>query len=94
MSELEKMKSLAAIGKVSRREFIQYALAAGMTVAAAETLFVKTARAQPKQGGSAKIGLAHGATTDSIDPATYPDTGTQVPLSGSLSNGLTEVDAT
>ncbi|HXV26123.1 MAG TPA: ABC transporter substrate-binding protein [Alphaproteobacteria bacterium] len=93
MSDLEKMKSLAAKGKVSRREFIQYALAAGMTVAAAETLFVKTVRAQPKQGGFAKIGLAHGATTDSMDPATYPDTGSQVPLSGSLSNSLTEVDA-
>ena len=93
MSDLEKMKSLAAKGKVSRREFVQIALAAGMTVAAAELLFVKTVRAQPKKGGFARIGLAHGATTDSMDPATYPDTGTQVPLSGSLSNSLMEVDA-
>ena len=92
MTDLDKMKSLAAKGKVSRREFIQYALAAGMTVAAADTLFVKAVQAAPKKGGFARIALAHGATTDSMDPGTYPDTGTQVPLSGTLSNSLMEVD--
>jgi peptide/nickel transport system substrate-binding protein len=92
MTDLEKMKSLAAKGKVSRREFIQYALATGMTVAAADTLFVKAVQAAPKKGGFARIALAHGATTDSMDPGTYPDTGTQVPLSGTLSNSLMEVD--
>ena len=34
-----------------------------------------------------------GATTDTLDPVSYPDTGTQVPFWGSMSNGLTEVDA-
>jgi peptide/nickel transport system substrate-binding protein len=37
--------------------------------------------------------LAHGATSDTADPAAYPDTGTQVPFWGAMSNGLTEVDA-
>src|SRR6185369_6998161 len=69
-----------------------YALATGMTVAAADTLFVKAVQAAPKKGGFARIALAHGATTDSMDPGTYPDTGTQVPLSGTLSNSLMEVD--
>ncbi|ESZ37809.1 ABC transporter substrate-binding protein [Mesorhizobium sp. M0292] len=45
------------------------------------------------QGGFAKLGMAHGATTESIDPAGYPDTFTQTAFSGSLSNSLTEVDA-
>ena len=75
MSEsLEKLKlaeKLVGRGKVSRRQFVQLALAAGFTAATAETMFVKAARAEPKKGGSAKFGLAHGATTDSLDPAGY-----------------------
>ena len=93
MYDLKKMYTLATKGKVSRREFIQFALASGLTVAAAETLFVRAAQAEPKKGGFARFGLAHGATTDSLDPGTYPDTGTQVPFWGSMSNSLTEVDA-
>ncbi|HET6621024.1 MAG TPA: ABC transporter substrate-binding protein [Dongiaceae bacterium] len=96
MSEsTEKLKlaeKLVGRGKVSRRQFVQLALAAGFTAAAAETLFVKAARAEPKRGGSPKFGLAHGATTDTLDPAGYPDTGTQIPFSGSMSSCLTEVD--
>lgn len=93
MMDLEKLKSLAAKGKVTRREFIQFALATGVTVVAAETMFAKALRAEPKRGGSAKFGLAHGATTDALEPGNYLDTGTQVPFWGSMSNGLTEVDA-
>jgi peptide/nickel transport system substrate-binding protein len=93
MSDFEQIKSLAAKGKVTRREFIQLALATGMTVAAADTLFTEAIAQTPKRGGSAKFGLAHGATTDTGDPASYPDTATQVPFWGSMSNGLTEVDA-
>jgi peptide/nickel transport system substrate-binding protein len=92
MWSLEKMKSLAGSGKVNRREFIQFALAAGVTVAAAESMFVDALAATPKRGGSARFGLAHGATTDTLDPAGYPDTGTQVPFWGAMANGLTEVD--
>ena len=83
MWDLEKMKALAGKGKVNRREFIQFALVTGVTVAAAETMFVDAVRAAPKRGGSARFGLAHGATTDTLDPAGYPDTGTQVPFWGS-----------
>ncbi|MFL5260606.1 MAG: twin-arginine translocation signal domain-containing protein, partial [Hyphomicrobiales bacterium] len=67
MTELEvKLASaakLAGRGKVSRRDFLQVALAAGMTAAAANAMFVKAVRAEPKRGGTLKIGLAHGATT-------------------------------
>jgi len=93
MLDIEDMKKLAGSGKASRREFIQFALAAGIGVAAAETMFGEAVAATPKQGGSARFGLAHGATTDTLDPAGYPDTGTQVPFWGAMSNSLTEVDA-
>jgi ABC-type dipeptide transport system, periplasmic component len=93
MIDIDDMKKLAGSGKASRREFIQFALAAGIGVAAAETMFGEAVAATPKQGGSARFGLAHGATTDTLDPAGYPDTGTQVPFWGAMSNSLTEVDA-
>ena len=97
MSETEyKLKlALHAIGrgKVSRREVMQLALAAGLTAAAADQLYVSAARAQPKSGGYARLGMAHGATTDNLDPASWPDTFTQTAFGGGMSNGLTEVDA-
>jgi len=93
MEKLKLAEKLVSRGKVSRRQFVQLAIAAGFTAAAAEGLFVKAARAEPKKGGTAKFGLAHGATTDTLDPTGYPDTGSQVPFWGAMSNSLTEVDA-
>jgi peptide/nickel transport system substrate-binding protein len=90
--KLKVAKGLLSSGRISRREFIHLGLAAGLTIAAAEGLFISTARSNPRQGGFAKFGLAHGATTDSLDPAGYPDTFTQCAFWGALSNSLTEVD--
>src|SRR6266542_637269 len=90
---LKLAEKMAARCKVSRRDFIQLALAAGMTVAAADKLFVTAARAEPKKGGTLRLGLGHGATTDSLDPGTYPDQFTGTLGWGSLGNALTEVDA-
>ncbi|RWO56708.1 ABC transporter substrate-binding protein [Mesorhizobium sp.] len=91
--KLRLAQNLIGRGKVSRRDFIQLGLAAGLTVAAGDKLFVTVARAEPQRGGFAKLGMAHGATTDSIDPAGYLDTFTQTAFSGAMSNSLTEVDA-
>jgi peptide/nickel transport system substrate-binding protein len=93
MSELEYWKERARLGRISRREFIGRATALGATTALATAMLAQIGLAQePKRGGSARFGLAHGATTDSLNPGQYPDTGTQVPFWGSMSNGLTEVD--
>jgi peptide/nickel transport system substrate-binding protein len=89
----QRIQKLATLGKISRRDFIQLGVAAGLTIVAADKLFVNMARAEPKQGGSAKFGLAHGATTDNLDPGGYPDTFTQTAFWGAMSNSLTEVDA-
>ena len=67
-SKLGSAAKLAGQGKLSRRDFVQLALAAGLTVTAANAMFVRAVRAEPKKGGTLKIGLAHGATTDSLDP--------------------------
>jgi peptide/nickel transport system substrate-binding protein len=94
MTELEHWTQQIKLGRISRREFMGRASALGLTTAFATTLLTEAGVAQtPKQGGTARFGLPHGATTDTMDPAGYPDMGTQVPFWGSMSNSLTEVDA-
>ena len=58
-------------GKLSRRDFMQLAMASGVTLAAANTLFATAARAEPKKGGIFKCAIGHGQTTDVLDPATW-----------------------
>ncbi len=60
-----------AQGKISRRDFLQVAMAAGFTLSAAQGLFVTAARAEAKKGGHFRHGCGHGQTTDSLDPATW-----------------------
>lgn len=92
MTDIDRLKAMAKAGKLSRREFMVGAIAAGVTVSSASSMFTTIARAEMKKGGSLKIGLGHGATTDSLDPATYPDQMTGTCCWGTMSNSLTEVD--
>ncbi len=79
---------------MSRREFMGRAAALGVTTALAGSMASRAGLAATgKKGGFARIGLAHGATTDSLDPGTYPDTFTQSAFWGAMSNSLTDVDA-
>ena len=94
MTELEYWVDQIKRGRISRREFMGRSAALGVSTALATTMLSQAGvAATPKRGGTAKFGLAHGATTDTGDPASYPDTGTQVPFWGAMSNSLTEVDA-
>jgi peptide/nickel transport system substrate-binding protein len=93
MEKLKLAEKLVGRGKVSRRQFVQLAMAAGFTAATAQTMFVKAARAEPKKGGLFKLGVGHGATTDSLDPATYPDQFTGTMGWGATGNSLTELNA-
>lgn len=61
----------AASAKLNRREFVQFGMAAGLTAAMAEQLFVATAKAAPKKGGAFRAGIGDGSTTDSLDPGTW-----------------------
>ena len=75
MTELDHKLAIAAKlagrGKVSRRDFIQLAVAAGFTAATANVMFTKAVRAEPKKGGTFRLGSGHGATTDTLDPSTW-----------------------
>ena len=61
-------------GALSRRDFMEGAAALGLTVAAATSLMSAAHAATPKKGGLLRAGLDGGATTDTLDPATFPDT--------------------
>ncbi|MEX2200838.1 MAG: twin-arginine translocation signal domain-containing protein, partial [Dongiaceae bacterium] len=75
MSEIRYWQQQVAKGRISRREFLGRAAALGVTTALATTMLAEVGKAQePKHGGSARFGMAHGATTDSLDPGTWPDT--------------------
>ncbi|MGE0004234.1 MAG: ABC transporter substrate-binding protein [Parvibaculaceae bacterium] len=87
------MRDLAMKGKMSRRDFVQLAVAAGSTLAGAQALFSSAVRAEPRKGGRFRIGVGSGATTDSLDPATWPDTFGALLGSGVLGACLTEVGA-
>jgi len=57
----------------SRRRFLGAATAAGLTASTSRALCARNAKAQAKQGGHLRLGLADGATTDSLDSSTYTD---------------------
>lgn len=78
-------------GKLSRREFVQLAVAGGVSIAAANSMFTKAARAEPKKGGTFRIAVGSGATTDGLDPALFPDTFNGLFGWGTLRSSLTEV---
>lgn len=84
-------KAIAMAGKgLGRRDFLRLALGTGMSLASAQLLWSSRAKAEPKKGGRLRAGLAHGSTTDILDPATYENGFTQT-VGNSIYNRLTEV---
>jgi peptide/nickel transport system substrate-binding protein len=77
-------------GSISRRQFIASALAAGIILPTALTMSANAMAATPKKGGKLRIGMAHGGTTDSLDPATYENS-MSTHIGFTYGNCLTEV---
>jgi peptide/nickel transport system substrate-binding protein len=76
MSELEFWRDQHAAGRISRREFLgrAAALGAGAAVVAATAASVEADAAEtPRKGGTLRLGLAGGSTTDSLEPGSYTD---------------------
>jgi peptide/nickel transport system substrate-binding protein len=78
---------------VTRRAFMERALAAGVTVSAAASAWTRHAEAAAKKGGALTVGANGGATTDTFNPlqALGADHVTQSVLS--CFDTLTEIDA-
>jgi len=81
----------AAAGQVSRRRFMEGALALGLTVPGASALWsTRVAAATPKKGGTFRVGVHDGNTSDSHDPGTYLSVG-QIQLTHAHRSYLTEI---
>lgn len=78
--EFRYLARLTARGRMDRRSFLGRAGALGFSVAAANTLLSSAVQAQgPVKGGTMRVGIQGGATTDSLDPAQAANgTATQV----------------
>ena len=92
MTELERLKMKLERGKITRREFLSRVAAMGLA-ATASALYTSTAMAGPKKGGRLRTAMAHGSTTDMLDPATY-ENGYTATVNYAIQNHLGEVDET
>ena len=75
---------------VNRRDV----LALGTSAAALAVTGRQAAAAQPKKGGTLRVGLTSSGTSDSLDPATWSSSIMQVGFTGGVYNCLTEVSET
>jgi peptide/nickel transport system substrate-binding protein len=91
MDELEYLAEQYAQGRVSRRDFLGRAAAIGAGAALAPLLASADARAAetPRKGGTLRLGLAGGSTTDSIEPGSYTDS-VMIDAGHTFFNGLVE----
>ena len=78
--QLNHMASQVAAGKMNRREFMGMAAALGISTALASTMFSGAAHAAgPVKGGTIRVGIQGGGSSDSLDPAVAANaTATQV----------------
>ncbi|MEO3416563.1 ABC transporter substrate-binding protein [Roseovarius sp. CAU 1744] len=68
---IDRLADAAREGRISRRSFMNYSVAAGMTASAATGLWGTSARAEPKRGGTFRIAQHDGNTADQMDPGQY-----------------------
>lgn len=68
---IDRLADAAREGKVSRRSFMNYSMAAGLTASAATGLWTTQAKAAPSRGGTFRLGAHDGNTGDTHDPGTY-----------------------
>ncbi|MEM6371883.1 MAG: ABC transporter substrate-binding protein, partial [Pseudomonadota bacterium] len=90
--ELQKLSARVTAGAMTRREFMSRAAALGVSAAVATTFLAQPAKAAPVAGGTFKMGVQGGESTNSQDPATWAS---DVPIAGGQlwGEGLVEVEA-
>ena len=94
MSRLTRLERMFSEGRISRREFIAYASAVGLTAAISPALLpTKVKAATPKRGGRLRLGLNGGATSDTLDPGIQLAMMPQTLVYGAAGNSLVEIDA-
>ncbi len=68
---IDRIADEARRGRISRRDFMHYAIAAGVTASTATGLWSRSAIAAPSRGGNFRFGIHDGNTSDTHDPGTY-----------------------
>jgi len=92
MPELNELERLLAQGKITRRDFLTYVSALGITATLTPALLATPVHAaKPKKGGRLRIGMAGGSTMDSLDPATISDA-MPMNINWQVRNCLIEID--
>lgn len=85
-----QQRSRLSTGSVSRRQFMTSMVAAGVAIPTAMGWANSAMAAAPVKGGAFKMGIGHGSTTDSLDPATF-ENGFMTGTGFMYGNCLTEV---
>ena len=93
MKKLERLEKMLKENRLTRHEFITAAAALGVSTALPSSLLKGKAWAEtPKKGGTFKIGVSKGSTTDSSDPALIHSAYMQNIMWGQTHNNLAEID--
>ena len=78
-------------GKVNRRQFLQHSIAAGVALTAGSAIWTsEVSAATPKRGGTFRVGVHDGNTSDTLDPATFSSV-TQIQIVHTHRSFLTEI---
>ena len=88
---VERIVSAGRRNRISRRAFMAEATAAGLTIAAASSLWANHAAAEkPRKGGTYRLGIHDGNTSDTHDPGKYQSI-SEIQLSHAHRSYLTEI---
>ncbi len=90
MTTIDDLKARLAAGRLSRRRFMEGALAMGLAVPAAQGLMAQAQAATPKRGGAFRQALTGGGSSDSLDPQTILDS-YMINVNNQLRGHLTEI---
>ena len=92
MADRKVLEHLLAQEKISRRDFLTYMSALGISATLTPALLATPAHAaKPKKGGRLRLGMAGGSTMDSLDPATIADA-MPMNINWQIRNCLVEID--
>jgi peptide/nickel transport system substrate-binding protein len=92
MSDWQHLQAKAVCGAIGRREFLRASAALGIGTALATSILAKAGYAdEPKKGGTLRLGISGGSTTDSLDPLSYNNSAA-VAVGYQIMNGLIEID--
>ena len=87
----DKLQSSFLSGKISRRGFMNGAIALGASLTGASTFVEQAYAATPKAGGRLKIGITGGSTSDTLDPGQILDAFNINVLMGQTRGNMTRI---